>query len=421
MLTSENVSDPTTPPLSVCFVSPEYPRAATAGEGIGGISTHTYTLAHAVAGLGHRVVVLTDSPDRAETFVDRGVRVHALAARSSRTFKVAPYLPVAWVRRSLATAAALRRLQREHRFDVVSFPDGGAAGYFYSYAPRVPFVVQLFGPASLVQRWDGRRVPAARARAEAAMERRPIQTASLLISSTRRYAEIIRREWPFRPERVRIVRNPLNIEMFRPPDAREPAAGRSSRKTVLFVGHLQKLKGLLTLAAAIPAVVQRHPDAEFHLIGNDTPSAPDGGSMKRFLERTLGEAGLLRHVTFGTPVPQAELARRYPACAVFVLPSLADVYPNAVLEAMACGRPCITTDATGVAELIEDGRSGFLVPAGDAGALGGAIARALDMPAAEREEIGRRARCTVAQACATPAIAAASVAAYRELLAARRR
>ena len=416
MLTCRGVSEfPGRRPLSICFVSPEYPRASTASEGIGGISTHTYTLAHALAGLGHRVVVLTDSPDRPETFVDRGVRVHALAPRSPRTLKMARYLPVAWIRRSLAVAAALRRLQREHRFDVVSFPDGGAAGYVYSLRPRVPFVVQLFGPASLVQRWDGRRVPPARARAEAAMERRPVQTASLLISSTRRYSEIIAREWPFPPERVRIVRNPLNVELFRPPDG-----GSTAAKTVLFVGHLQRLKGLLTLAEAMPAVIRRHPDVAFQLLGNDTPSAPDGGSMKRHLERTLAASGALPHVTFVTPVSQPELARRYQDAAVFVLPSLRDVYPNAVLEAMACGRPCVTTDAVGVAELMEDGRSGFVVPAEDAKALGGAISHVLDMSPAERDEVGRRARCTVTEACSAPAIAAGTVAAYREMLATRR-
>lgn len=401
--------------LSVCFVSPEYPTVSLANEGIGGIATHTYTLAHAVAHLGHRVVVLAHSPLGRNSFEDGAVHVEALPLGPPRTWKLARWVPMAWVRRSWAVARALRDLHRRYRFDVISFPDGAGEGFFYSFRPQVPFVVQLFGPGSLVQRWDGRHVPWIRSRVEALLERRPVREASLVISSTQRYADIIAAEWSLRLRHVKIIRNPLNVELFRPPNGSAPAPG----KTVLFVGHLQRLKGLLTLVAAVPSVVRAHPDAQFVLLGNDTNSAPDRGSMRAHVTRALREHGVLGHVTFATPVPQRELVSRYQGCDVFVLPSLSDVYPNAVLEAMACGRPCITTHATGVAEIIEDGRSGFLVSPDDPEQLAAAISRVLGMTAREREDVGQRARATVATLCTTLGIGRETVEAYEEMLTTR--
>jgi glycosyltransferase involved in cell wall biosynthesis len=179
---------------------------------------------------------------------------------------------------------------------------------------------------------------------------------------------------------------------------------------------LQWLKGVSTLTAAIPEVLARHPDVRFLLIGNDTRSAPDGGSMRRFMEVELARCGALDKVSFHDPVIQRELADHYRACTIVVVPSYQEVFGNVLLEAMACGRPCVTTSAVGASELIESGDNGIVVPPRDAQALAGAISRLLAMPEAAREEMGARARRTVEQACAAPAIAAQTVEAYREVL-----
>ena len=158
-------------PLRVCFVSADYPT--TSPQGVGGIGAHTYALAHAIADLGHEVSVITQSDNGADTHDDGPVAVHALASGSTRMWKLGHWVPVYWVRRSLAVWRALQRLQAERPFDIVSFADGYGEGCRYSLSPLGPFAVQLFGPASLVQQWDGRSVPPFRARIESWMERRP--------------------------------------------------------------------------------------------------------------------------------------------------------------------------------------------------------------------------------------------------------
>jgi glycosyltransferase involved in cell wall biosynthesis len=68
-------------------------------------------------------------------------------------------------------------------------------------------------------------------------------------------------------------------------------------------------------------------------------------------------------------LPKLELQRLYSDCSVFVLPSLADSFSLATLEAMACGLPVIVSENTGAADLIENGREGFVVPIRDARCL----------------------------------------------------
>ena len=216
--------------LSICYVSADYPAMSPAG--IGGIGAHTSALAHAVAQLGHKVAVLTESVGGVEQFDDDGVTVHAIPRGSGRMWKLGRWVPVNWLRRSFAVWQALQRLHRQAPFDLVSFPDGYGEGFRYSFSPLAPFAVQLFGPASFVQRWDGRTVPAVRAhgrsgvraRAEAWLERRPAATASLAISATRQFADLIVREWALDPTRIRIIRNPLDLVAFS-----QPLRGRGPR------------------------------------------------------------------------------------------------------------------------------------------------------------------------------------------------
>jgi glycosyltransferase involved in cell wall biosynthesis len=402
-------------PLNICFVSSDYPTVSLGG--IGGIGAHTSALAHGIADLGHRVSVLSQGDTGFDRHMDGRVAVIALSKQPSRLWKLGKVLPVSWIRRTNAVASALRWMQAEQPFDMISFPDGYGEGFRYSFAPAAPFTVQLFGPASLVQRWDGRQVPPLRARAESWIERRPAARATLLISATRAFAKTIADEWSIAEHRIRVIRNPLNTDLFRP-STNEGVRASSAR--VLFAGHLQRLKGLETLANAIPHVITLHPAAEFQIVGNDTRSAPNGSSMLKWLADTLSASGVLDRIHFSKPTPQKELVSLYQSCDVFVLPSLNDVYPNAVLEAMACARPCVVTSSVGVAELIHESRCGCVVPPNDPVALGKALSDLLALPSHVRDEMGRRGRRTVEEACALSVIATQTVQAYRDVVAAGR-
>jgi glycogen(starch) synthase len=400
-------------PLRLCFVSSDYPVRANGRDVVGGgMGAHAHTLANAVAALGHEVTVLTESDRSEEQHTEGSIRIQALARGSHRQWKLGPYLPVPWIRRSLVVWKAISKLNRSSRFDLVRFPDGYGEGLRYSFSPPVPFSVHLHGPASILQRWDGRRIPPVRARMEAWMERRPAIHAPLLVAGTRWFADFMTREWGLDPACITIIRNPLDVSKFNMPPADFP----NDSRTILFAGHLQWFKGVSVLASAIPVVLARRPDAKFKFVGNDTKSAPGGGSLRTYIEHDLSKAGALESVQFLDPVSHDKLVNEYHRCAALVLPSFQETYGNVVIEAMACGRPSIVTRTVGAAELVAPGTTGLVVEPDDPPALANAICQLLDMSPAARREMGMRGRGTVEKSCAADKIAAQTIASYRELL-----
>jgi glycosyltransferase involved in cell wall biosynthesis len=90
-----------------------------------------------------------------------------------------------------------------------------------------------------------------------------------------------------------------------------------------------------------------------------------------------------------------------------------------VIEAQAMGRPVIAADLGGPAETVEDGLTGWRVPPGDPLALAAAIDRVLALSEETRRATGARARAAVLAHCTTAAMQAATLAVYREVLAAK--
>jgi len=142
----------------------------------------------------------------------------------------------------------------------------------------------------------------------------------------------------------------------------------------LFVGRLLRDKGVYELVEAARSVKSCHPEAEFWIVGGyDTnPTA-----VKESEVAAWSEAGLIKY--FGR---QDDVLPFYQGASVFVLPSYHEGTPRTCLEAMAVGRPVITTDAPGCRETVIPGETGFLVPVRDSGALAEKIIYFIDNPQA---------------------------------------
>jgi UDP-glucose:(heptosyl)LPS alpha-1,3-glucosyltransferase len=103
------------------------------------------------------------------------------------------------------------------------------------------------------------------------------------------------------------------------------------------------------------------------------------------------------------------------AADAFVLPTLYDPFPNAALEALACGLPTLTSTKSGAAEVVRDGVNGFVCDALDHAGLAAAMARIVAAGAGEREAMASAARDSVA-GLSLDAMGAALIALYERLL-----
>lgn len=133
----------------------------------------------------------------------------------------------------------------------------------------------------------------------------------------------------------------------------------------LFVGRVLREKGICELIEAARRVQRTHPECQFAIAGgvDINPGAIRAEGMVEMMAGTTCE--WLGHV----PDIRAELAR----CTVFVLPSYREGMPRSTQEALAVGRPVITTNAIGCRETVKEGENGWLVPVGDADALADAM------------------------------------------------
>jgi glycosyltransferase involved in cell wall biosynthesis len=139
---------------------------------------------------------------------------------------------------------------------------------------------------------------------------------------------------------------------------------------VLSVGRLAEQKGHIYLLEAIPAIVKQFPKTVFAIAGD--------GLQRAELEARSEQLGISQSVRFlGTRSDVPELLQM---ADIFVLPSLWEGFPIALLEAMEAGLPVIATRVEGVEEIIVDGSNGLLLPPGDPEALQFALQRMLAQP-----------------------------------------
>lgn len=178
-------------------------------------------------------------------------------------------------------------------------------------------------------------------------------------------------------DRIRVIPNAVS-EPFRAP----ANAADSRGPMVLGVGRLVPQKGFDLLIRAFGAIAGRHPGWSLAIIGE----GPEEQEL-----RTLAQGlGLESRIQFAGRVTEPE--RYYRAAGLFVLSSRFEGFPNALLEAMACGCASISTDCkTGPSEIIRDGIDGLLVPSEDVAPLASAMERLIGN-AALRREMGVRAR-----------------------------
>ena len=395
-------------PLRILFLTQTFPRSEHDGAG-----PFVRDLARALVRGGDRVRVLVPSAEGVEPACDdRGVAV--------RAFRYAPrVLEVVGYGRSLerderlrgasvlaaplylaGARRALRRELRGERWDVLQghwiVPNGLVASRF---SREVAVAIGLHGSDVFLAEKRG-----VRALAGSALRR----TGALTSCSP----ELARRVEALGFDRARsfVIPYGVDLELFRP----DPERRRKWRERLgvpddsplgLGVGRMVTKKGFHHLVDCLPALLARHPESHWVLAG--------GGD--RLEEWRAATARWRDRVHLPGPVLHDELPDLYRAADLFVLPAVHDTagnvdgLPNVILEAMASGLPVVASLISGIPLAVADGETGRLVPEGDTGALGKALAELLrDAP--RRRAMGEAGRSRAERELSWDAVAAR----YRE-------
>jgi glycosyltransferase involved in cell wall biosynthesis len=199
--------------------------------------------------------------------------------------------------------------------------------------------------------------------------------------------------------RERVIPNGIELDL-------PPATGSPDGRCLGFLGRLVEQKNPLLLLDVLDAL--RAEGYRLAVIG-DGPLADE-------LRRRAAALALTDRVEFVGSLPRAQALQRLRSVDVLLMPSLWEGMPLAALEAMAIGVPVVASAVGGLREIIEDGRSGFLVEGGDPGDYAAAVRR-LSADPAQRAGIVARARRLVAERFAWTAAQEVYLDLYRAALA----
>ena len=166
-----------------------------------------------------------------------------------------------------------------------------------------------------------------------------------------------------------------------------PSSDRPDPFRVLCVGRLVPEKGQAILIEAIAELCHRGLPIRLTVVGD--------GPSRQALEALATQRGLDGQVTFTGALGEEEVIARYQDSDALCVPSFAEGLPVVLMEAMALGLPVVTTRISGIAELVEDGTSGFVVPPGRIDLMADALSRLATDPR-HRLEMGRAGRAAVA-------------------------
>lgn len=373
--------------LHVCLVSREYPP----DTGWGGIGTYTYHLAHGLVESGYDVHVICQSLDLDRDCDDNGVHVHRVSHKSIFPFKGKfREFGLRW-EYSRSVYYKLKEVIDKYNIDIVEAPNFSGEGFVYSFHKKVPLVTRLHTHFSEVINFLGWGKDLDR-RLSCWFENAAVLRSDLVICSTKPHAESVAREVGIHPKKIKII--PLGIPI---PDI-QPGKQANPRPLILFVGRLEKRKGVHVLIEAAPHILKAIPDAEIVIIGRDSFisnhdvsfAGLSGRSFKEQLVKMIPDEYRER-VKFLGYVSNEELSGYYRNCDVFVAPSLYESFGLIYIEAMSYAKPVIGCGVGGVPEVIQDGVTGILVPPQDALKLANAVVGILkDKPRAFK--IGQAAR-----------------------------
>ena len=181
---------------------------------------------------------------------------------------------------------------------------------------------------------------------------------------------------------------------------------------ILCCGRVQPLKNIAGLIAAFAVVARRFPDAELRVAGKPDPA------YQRECERRAHALGLGAKVHFLGGLGIGEIQSELSKAACLALPSLQENAPLAIAEAMAAGVPVVASNVGGIPEMVEHGKSGFLVDPRSAKEIAGALAAVLS-DGALAAAMGERGRRLAAERFRPSVVGRLTVRAYAEILAGR--
>ncbi len=366
------------------------PLATLGGKDTGGMNVYVAELTRQLGRDGIHVDVFTRSQDEHVPHVvhclgygNRVVHVPAGPEIPLPKKVLAEYIP--------AFAEEIKRFAAEKgiHYDLIHshYWMSGVAAEILKAEWNVP-VIQMFHTLGLMKNRIAQSPDEVEGDYRINGERQAMANADKIVAATQ--AEEAQLEFLYGVEENKIVTIPPGVDISRfypiPDDEAKEAIGHHGcPRLLLFVGRIEPLKGLDTLIRALAQVrcsgILEKQCYSLAVIGGDpdAPSEKMSSEMAR-LQALCAELDLEDVVLFLGKRAQETLPYYYSAADILIMPSYYESFGMVALEAMACGTPVIASQVGGLAFLVQDGITGFVVPGGDVAALAKTLTKLIQQP-----------------------------------------
>lgn len=410
--------------MRICLVSKEYPPAGT-----GGIANYVSCLAHGLVEAGHDVTVIAgpasrnimeQRPDASAQNTECSPVLSDVCLHRIENYRLA--LPPSirhkarglWnqLERSWAVDREIARLEHTHGpFDVVEMPNWGAEGLFYSLHPRAPLVIRLSTPLAQVSLLKGEQSARLGLRLACFLEALPARRAACIIANSDFIGKYCVELYRLQNATLHLIPHGIPV----PPTEHFKRKREDEPVTILYLGRLEKRKGIDRLLHAIPSVLSRAPNCKFVIAGADIGEAPRGQTYREYFE-SLATPSALRETIFLGHVDESALSKLYADCDIFVAPSLSESFGLIYLEAMAHAKPVVAFRTGGVPEVVTHNETGTLVELDNVPELANALIDLIE-DVEMRQKMGRRGYQRVRTRFSAERMVEKTVACYRQVIA----
>jgi D-inositol-3-phosphate glycosyltransferase len=369
------------------------PLATLGGKDTGGMNVYVRELTRSLGKAGIRVDVFTRSQDEHVPHV-----IHDLG-NGNRVIHIpaGPEVPLPrdeWARYVPMFADAIQRFaaRQPDPYDLIHshYWLSGLAGLALQREWNIPLVQMFHTLGEMKSRLGGTWEDPQRRQAEESI----LAGANRIVAATPAERMQLQMLYHASVRKIVVIPPGVDVELFHPISvtaARERIGLARDAQMILYVGRIERLKGIETLLRAAALLQTRGLLAPscpcVAVIGGD-PDHPQ--EEMQYLQELRESLHVENVVSFLGRRPQAELPYYYSAAQAVVMPSQYESFGMVALEAMACGTPVVASGVGGLLYLVRDGRTGFHIPDSDPAALADRLQQLLIDPHL-RHELGRHA------------------------------
>ena len=301
---------------------------------------------------------------------------------------------------SFAWSAAIlaERLVVEEGVDVIEAQEYEAPLYYFQLRRALglgpdrqpPVIVHLHSPTVMIAEHNSWRAESPSVVAASRLEEYSIRAADGLLCPSRYLAGGVRTHYELSPDSIDVIPYPsIGLAKLDRED------GVWSGGTVCYVGRLEPRKGILEWIDAAVSVAASRPEVTFDFVGENVLG--HGGRSGRAVVNGMIPKHSRSRFRFHGPHPRSAIPGFLARARIAVVPSRWENFPNTCIEAMSSGLPVIATSTGGMAEMVEDERTGWI--ASSASTIADALIRALSCSAPRLQEMGDAASVSIRERC----------------------